>query len=41
MFYCSTKKIFSHYFLKIYFSDPKEKKIFYLLIYSLLKNIAF
>ena len=27
--------------LKIYSRDPKEKKIFYLLIYYLLKNFAF
>jgi hypothetical protein len=41
MFYFSTKKIFLINFLKIYFSDPIEKKIFYLLLYYLLKNIAF
>ena len=41
MFYFSTKKIFLINFLKIYFSDLIEKKIFYLLIYHLLKNIAF
>ena len=40
MFYFSTKKIFLINFLKIYFSDPIEKKIFYLLLYYLLKNIA-
>jgi hypothetical protein len=41
MFYFSTKKIFLINFLKIYFSEPIEKKIFYLLIYYLFKNIAF
>jgi hypothetical protein len=41
MFYFSTKKIFLINFLKIYFSDLIEKKIFYLLLYYLLKNIAF
>jgi len=41
MFYFSTKKIFLINFLKIYFSDLIEKNIFYLLIYHLLKNIAF
>jgi hypothetical protein len=35
------KKKFLINFLKIYFSDPIEKKITYLLIYYLLKNIAF
>jgi hypothetical protein len=41
MFYFSTKKIFLNNFLKIYFSDPIEKKIFYLLLYYLLKIIWF
>ena len=41
MFYFSTKKKFLINFLKINFSDPIEKKIFYLLIYYLFKNIAF
>jgi hypothetical protein len=41
MIYFSTKKIFLINFLKIYFSDLIEKNIFYLLIYHLLKNIAF
>ena len=41
MFYISTNKIFLINFLKIYFSDLIEKNIFYLLIYHLLKNIAF
>jgi len=41
MFYFSNKKIFLINFLKIHFSDLIEKKIFYLLLYYLLKIIWF
>ena len=40
MFYFSTKKKFLINFFEIYFSDPIEKKIFYLLLYYLLKNFS-